>query len=105
MIIPLPNYILVEPIKDEVMEGGVYVPQDVNEKPMKGKVIACGDGIKKWIEAGVEVDSKWTVLDTHVCPVKKGETVIFKKWADQSIKEKGKEYLLVKFEDLIAKIE
>ena len=83
MIIPLEKYILVEPIKDEVMEGGVYVPQDVNEKPMRGKVIRVGS------EA----------------PVEEMDIVVFKKWADQSIKEKGKEYLLVKIKDLIAKIE
>ena len=83
MITPLENYILVEPIKDDVVEGGIYVPQSVDEKPIKGKVLKVGSE----------------------CPVSVGEVVIFKKWADQSIKEKGKEYLLVKIEDLIAKIE
>lgn len=83
MIIPLENYIVVEPIKESVVEGGVYVPQDINERPMRGKVLKVG--------------SK--------APVVEGEVVVFKKWADQSVKYEGKEYLLVKIEDLIGKVE
>lgn len=83
MIIPLDKYILVEPIKEDTVSGGVYVPQSENERPIRGKVLACYDHGQ-----------------VHV-----GDTVIFKKWADQSVKYEGKEYLLVKTEDLIAKID
>lgn len=83
MIIPLEKYILVEPIKDDVVEGGIYVPQSADEKPIKGVVLMVGSE----------------------CPAKGGDVVVFKKWADQSVKYEGKEYLLVKIEDLIARIE
>jgi len=83
MIIPLENYILVDPIKEDTVSGGIYVPQNETERPMRGKVLKIG--------------SK--------APVIEGDVIVFKKWADQSVKYEGKEYLLVKIEDLIAKID
>ena len=89
MIKPLPGYILVEPIKEETQQGGIYLTEDINDKPCKGKVVVCGDA---------------TYSDGKVieCPVNKNDVVIFKKWTNQEVKFEGKDYLLVKFEELLA---
>lgn len=83
MIKPLPGYVLVSPIKDDLKEGGVYLPQSSEDKPMKGKVVNKG-----------ECDF-----------VEKHYIVVYKKWTNQEVKHKGKEYLLVKFDELLAVIE
>jgi chaperonin GroES len=82
MIRPLKKYVLIEPIKEDNIDGGVYIPEDVNEKSAKGVVI--------------DVDEK--------ADFKKGDIVVFKKWSDQEVKHKGKEYAIVKLEDVIAVI-
>lgn len=93
MLKPLPGYIVVEPIKEETQSGGIYLPEDVNDKPSKGKVIAVGDVLDLG-KAGV-----------FTTEVEVGQTVIFKKWTNQEVKFEGKEYLLVKFDELLAIIE
>jgi chaperonin GroES len=95
MIIPLENYILVDPIKEDTVSGGIYVPQSENERPIRGKVLSVGD--MPLVDYG-------EVRGRKFAPVNEGDIIVFKKWADQSVKYEGKEYLLVKTEDLIAKI-
>jgi len=80
---PLSGYVLIEPVEDEQKSaGGVYLPETSKDKPSKGKVIDTSDGM--WI------DGKW-----HGSQVKKGDTVVYKKWVNQEVKDGGKEYLLV----------
>jgi len=94
MIKPLPGYILVEPIKEETQSGGIYLPQDLNDKPSKGKVVAIGYWTKDWKEQWAEIEN-----------FEIGQTILFKKWTNQEVKYEGKEYLLVKFDELLAIIE
>jgi len=106
MLKPLPGYIVVEPIKEETQSGGIYLPEDVNDKPSKGKVIAVG--YWKFLE-----DDKYIKPDTYTFDdlaktnmnIKEGDVVIFKKWTNQEVKFEGKDYLLVKFDELLAIIE
>lgn len=90
MIKPLPGYVLIEPIKEENKStGGVYLPDSSKDKPMKGKVIACGDSTYD-LENGMD------------CPVKKGDICFYKKWVNQEVQHEGKEYLLIHFNELLA---
>ena len=88
---PLPGYILVEP--DEMQkqtESGIYLPDSHDEKPQQGKVLAVG---KKWVtEYGAEIEA----------PVKKDDTVIYKKWGGNEVKVGDVEYQFLKFEDILA---
>lgn len=94
---PLPGYVLVEPIEDESKTtGGLYLPEASKDKPSKGKVVACGDGI--WVE-------REGVKGQLNPPVFKGQTVVYKKWTNQEVTHEGKEYLLVAFSELLATIE
>jgi chaperonin GroES len=92
MINPLPGYILVEPIKEDAQVGSIYLPQDTNDKPSKGKIV--GIGVSRNDE------------DKIVFPfLEVGKTVVYKKWVNQEVKSDGKEYLLVKFDELLGVIE
>lgn len=97
---PLPGYILIEPIKeDSKSTGGVYLPDSAKDKPMKGKVVAVGDYRETFFNDGKELRISWDNF------VEKGQIVIYKKWVNQEVKHEGKEYLLVKFDELLAVIE
>jgi chaperonin GroES len=95
MIKPLPGYVLVEPIKEESQMGGVYMPEDQDDKPSKGKVI----DVNHYQEGEKEDFKLWHRQVTL------GIIVIFKKWTNQEVKLEGKEYLLVKFDELLGIIE
>lgn len=89
---PLPGYILVEPKpKEEKTSSGIVLPDVAEEKPAEGRVLACGEAV---LENG----------KTIKCPVKVGQTVIYKKWGGNDIKSDGKELLLLKFEDIMATV-
>lgn len=91
---PLMGYILVEPTDAETKTiSGIFLPESAQEKPAQGKVVACGDDLI--MEGGKTVK----------CPVKNGDTVVYKKWGGDEIKIEGKELKLVKFDDLMAILE
>ncbi|MDP3917919.1 MAG: co-chaperone GroES [Candidatus Woesebacteria bacterium] len=87
---PTAGYLLIEPLEKEVKTAsGIYLPETAGEKPQKGKVIAVGT--KTFVDCH-EVES----------PAKKGEIVLYKKWGGNEIKIENKEYIIVKFEDILA---
>ena len=91
---PLMGYVLVEPSEAESKTAsGIILPESAQEKPAQGKVIACGDDMV--MENG----------KTLKCPVKVGDTIVYKKWGGDEIKVSGKELKLVKFDDLMAILE
>lgn len=95
----MPGYVLVSPIEEETTSaGGVYLPEESKDKPSKGKVVACGADKK-----GVIGEQRF--LDIEESPVKTGDVVIYKKWTNQEVQHEGKEYLLVKFDEVLAVIE
>lgn len=91
-LLPTPGYILIEPQEQETKtNSGIYLPDSAQgEKPQKGKVLAVGE--EETLESG----------KTKKSPAKSGETVIYKKWGGNEVKIDGKEYLFVKFEDILA---
>lgn len=91
---PLMGYLLVEPQKQETKTmGGLYIPETASqERPAQGVVVSVGDPV---------------VFDGRefAPPVEVGMIVIYKKWGGEEIKYEGKDYKLVKFDDLMAVIE
>ena len=91
---PLHDRILVERIEeDEKTQGGLIIPDTAKEKPMQGKVIAAGPG-------KVREDGKVTKLD-----VKKGDKVLFGKYAGTEIQLAGEEHLIIREDDVLAVLE
>jgi len=91
---PAPGYLLIEPQEEEkTTASGILLPDShEGEKPQAGLVIAVG------------ADDLTDYGTKKTAPCKKGQKVIFKKWAGNEYKPVGqeKEYLFVKFEDLMA---
>ena len=54
---------------------------------------------------GVACGNENCEICTGHITVKKGQTVVYKKWTNQEVQHKGKEYLLVKFDELLGVVE
>jgi chaperonin GroES len=92
---PTAGYLLIEPLdKETKTASGIYLPDNAGEKPQKGKVIAAGESICTDCKSGscCKTDS----------PAKVGDVVLYKKWGGNEVKIEGKDYLFVKFEDVLA---
>lgn len=91
---PLGNRLVVEPIEEEeITAGGIVLPETAKEKPQKGKVLSAGPGDRN--EKG----------DRIVMDVKKGDTVLYAKYAGTEIKVDGKKLLILRESDVLAIID
>ena len=91
---PLHDRIIVERVEEETKTaGGLIIPDTAKEKPQQGKVIAAGKG-------KVTEDGKLLGMD-----VKVGDRILFGKYAGTEIKVEGKEYLMMREDDVLGVIE
>jgi chaperonin GroES len=91
---PLHDRVVVKRVDEEKKtKGGIIIPDTVKEKPLEGEIVATGKG--KILENGTK-----RPLD-----VKKGDKILFGKYAGNEIKIEGEEYLMMKEEDIIGVIE
>lgn len=91
---PLDDRVVIEPIEaEERTQGGIVLPDSAKEKPVKGKVIATGEG--KMLENGKRAELL----------VKKGDKVLYGKYAGTEVTVDGKEYLIMRESDILAKVE
>jgi chaperonin GroES len=92
---PLQDRIIVERVEEESKTaGGIIIPDTVSkEKPQEGKVVAAGKG-------KVTPEGKVLPLD-----VKEGDRVLFGKYAGSEIKIDGKEYLIMREDDILGVVE
>jgi len=91
---PLHDHILVKRVKEEEKtKGGIIIPDTAKEKPQEGKVVAVGKG--KILE-----DGKVVPLD-----VKKGDRILFSKYAGNEVKIEGEEHLILREDDILGVIE
>jgi chaperonin GroES len=91
---PLGDRLIVSPIEqDEVTASGIVLPETAKEKPMQGAVVAAGPGARKDDGSRVAMD------------VKKGDTVLYAKYAGTEVKIDGKKYLILKETDVLAIVE
>lgn len=83
---PLADRVLVEPAAAETKTaGGIIIPDTAKEKPMRGKIVAVGNG---------KPDEPMTV--------KVGDTVLYGKYAGTELSIDGKDYLIMKESDIYA---
>src|SRR6188474_3958664 len=91
---PLQDRILIKRVKEEEKtKGGIIIPDTAKEKPIEGEVIAVGNG--KVLE-----DGKVRPLD-----IKKGDRVLFGKYAGTEVKIEGEDHLILREEDVLGVIE
>lgn len=83
---PLADRVLVKPAPaEEITVGGIIIPDSAKEKPLKGEVIAVGNGTK----------------DEEMI-VKPGDKVLYGKYAGTEIDLEGTVYLMMRQSDLLA---
>jgi chaperonin GroES len=83
---PLHDRVLVEPVAAETQTAsGIFIPDTAKEKPQKGIVVAVGNGKKD-----------------HDMTVKVGDTVLYGKYSGTELKLEGKDYLIMKEEEIFA---
>ncbi len=91
---PLGDRVVIEPTpREEMTKSGIVLPDTVKEKPQEGKVIAVGPG--KILD-----DGKREAID-----VKKGDKVLYAKYAGTEFKIDDDEYLIVSQKDILAIVE
>jgi chaperonin GroES len=87
---PLHDRILVRRMaEEEKTQGGIIIPDTAKEKPQRGEIVATGKG-------RVTEDGKTLPLEVRV-----GDKVLFSKYSGTELKLDGKEYLMIREEDVL----
>ena len=85
---PLADRVLIEPTAaEEVTMGGIIIPDSAKEKPLKGTIVAVGNGTK----------------DEEMI-LKEGDTVLYGKYAGTELELEGKKYLIMRQSDVLVVI-
>ena len=88
---PLHDRVIVKRMEEErTSPGGIVLPDAATEKPIKGKVLAVGNG--RVMESG----------EIRALDVKSGDQVLFGKYSGTEIKVDGEELLVMKEDDIVA---
>ncbi len=91
---PLQDRLLIQRIEEEEKtKGGIIIPDTAKEKPQEGSVIAAGKG-------KVSEEGKVRRLD-----VKKGDRILFSKYAGTEINIENEEHLIIREDDVLGIIE
>jgi len=89
---PLGDRVVIKPTpKEEVSKGGIVLPDTAKEKPQEGKIIAVGPG-------RLTEDGKRIAME-----VKKGDRVIYSKYAGTEFKLDDEELVIMREGDILAK--
>ena len=90
---PLQDRVIVKRLEEETKTaGGIIIPDTAKEKPQQGKVMAVGPG--KVLEGGTKLEMT----------VKKGDLVLFGKYAGSEVKIDGEEYVIMREDDILGVI-
>jgi len=87
---PLQDRVIVERLDaTEKSAGGLFIPDTAKEKPQEGKITAVGNGKRKDDGTLIPMD------------VKKGDRILFAKYAGNDVTVNGKEYFIMREEDIL----
>jgi len=89
---PLGDRVVIKPTaKEEVSKGGIVLPDTAQEKPQEGKIIAVGPG--RLTEEGKRIAME----------VKKGDKVIYSKYAGTEFKLDDEELVIMREGDILGR--
>ena len=92
-VTPLQDRALVRRLEEkEIAKGGIIIPDTAKEKPQEGEVIAVGTG---------KLSSKGRRIALEVKP---GDRILFGKYTGSEIKIDEQEYLILREEEILAKV-
>ncbi len=90
---PLHDRVIIKRMDEEKMSaGGIVIPDSAAEKPIRGEIVAVGEG--KPLDNG----------QVRALKVKKGDKVLFGKYSGTEVKVDGTDYLVVREDDIFAVI-
>ena len=90
---PLDDRVVIKPLEaEEKTTGGIVLPDAAKEKPQRGKIVATGPG--KLLDSGERAKMS----------VKKGDEVLYGKYAGTEIKVDGEELMICRESDILAKL-
>jgi chaperonin GroES len=88
---PLHDRVIIKRLEeDKTSPGGILIPDSAAEKPVRGEVMATGNG--KLLENG----------SVRPLDVKVGDTVLFGKYSGTEVKVEGADYLVMREDDIVA---
>ena len=91
---PLEDRVLIRPLEAETKTAsGIYLPESAKEKPIQGKVVAAGPG--KLLEGG----------ERAKLSIKKGDIVVFSKYAGTEVEIKDATHLIMRASDLLGVVD
>ncbi len=91
---PLHDRVVIKRMEEEQKTaGGILIPDNAKEKPIRGKVVAVGKG--KILENGT----------VRPLDVKVGDTVVFGKYSGTEVKVEGEDLLMMREEDIMGVLE
>ena len=91
-ITPLHDRVLVKRLEEkETVKGGIIIPDSAKEKPQEGEVIAVGSGRRE----------KGELIPLDVKP---GDRILFGKYSGNDIKIDDEEYMILKEDEILAKL-
>ena len=91
---PLQDRVLIRRVDAETKTaGGIFIPDNVQEKPVEGEIVAVGPGSRG-------DDGKLVPMD-----VKPGDRVLFGKWSGTEVKLDGEELMIMKESDIMGVLE
>ena len=91
---PLHDRVIVKRWEEEkTSPGGIVIPDSAAEKPIKGEVIAVGNG--KLLDSGERIE----------LAVKPGDKVLFGKYSGTEVKVDGEDYLVMREDDIMGVLE
>jgi len=87
---PLQDRVLLRRVEPEKKTaGGILIPDNAQEKPMEGEVIAVGPGVRNGARK------------LHPLDVKSGDRVLFGKWSGTEVKLDGEDLIIMKEADIM----
>lgn len=91
---PLHDRVVIERLEEQetTTSGGIIIPDTAKEKPQRGKVVAVGEGA--FNDKG----------ERNKPDVKVGDNVLFGKYSGSDVKIEGKEYLIMRENEILAVI-
>lgn len=93
MLKPLHNRLVVERLEaEQSTSSGIIIPDTAKEKPQQGKVVSVGPGL---------ADKTGKVVPMDIAP---GDTVLFNKYGGTEVSLEGKDYLILKEDDVLGVI-
>lgn len=91
---PLQDRVLVKRLEEETKTaGGIIIPDNHKEKPARGEVVSIGTGYRN------------NDGSTRSLEVKTGDQILFSKYAGTEVKVDGKEFIIMKEDDILGVIQ